>query len=63
MSKYKNRAYSLRIDNTLQDKVRAIAEIEDRPISKQYERIVREYIQAYEAEHGEIRLEEKSQEC
>lgn len=54
MSKYINKTYSLRIDNTLQDKIRIIAKKEDRPISKQYERIIREFIEKYEAEHGEI---------
>ena len=54
MSKYKNPTYSLRIDYRLQCKVRAIAESEGRPISMQYERIVRDWITAYEQEHGEI---------
>lgn len=58
MATYKNKTYPLRIDNSLQSKVKAIAEKEDRPISRQYEKIVREYIKAYEAEHGEIILEE-----
>lgn len=54
MGKYKNRTFTLRIDNALQDKVKIIAEREDRPVTSQYERIVREYIEAYETEHGEI---------
>lgn len=54
MSKYKNPTYSLRIDYNLQCKVRAIAEKEGRPISTQYERIVRDWITAYEQEHGVI---------
>lgn len=56
MGKYKNKTFALRIDNTLQDKVRAIANKEDRPITAQYERIIREYISDYEAQHGEIEL-------
>lgn len=40
------------------DKLRKLAEQEDRPLSKQIERIVREYIQAYEQEHGEINPDE-----
>ena len=56
MSKYKNPTYSLRIDYRLQCKVRAIAESEGRPISMQYERIVRDWITEYEQEHGEIPL-------
>lgn len=59
MGKYKNRTFTLRIDNKLQDKVKIIAEKEDRPVTSQYERIVRNYIEIYEAEHGEITLEEQ----
>ena len=54
MGKYKNKAYSLRIDNELMEKVKIIAENEDRPISKQLERIIRQYVEQYEKEHGEI---------
>ncbi len=54
MGKYKNKAYSLRIDNELMDKVKIIAEDEDRPVSKQLERIIRQYIDQYEKAHGEI---------
>ncbi|MBD5522036.1 MAG: Arc family DNA-binding protein [Lachnospiraceae bacterium] len=54
MGKYKNKAYSLRIDNELMEKVKIIAENEDRPISKQLERIIRQYVEQYEKEHGKI---------
>lgn len=54
MGKYKNKAYSLRIDNELMEKVKIISENEDRPISKQLERIIRQYVEKYEAEHGKI---------
>ena len=54
MGKYKNKAYSLRIDNGLMEKVKIIAENEDRPISKQLERIIKQYVEQYEAEHGKI---------
>lgn len=54
MGEYKNKTYPLRLDNNLMDKLRKLAEQEDRPLSKQIERIVREYIQTYEQEHGEI---------
>ena len=54
MGKYKNKAYSLRIDNELMEKVKIIAENEDRPISKQLERIIRQYVEQYEEEHGKI---------
>ena len=58
MGEYKNKTYPLRLDNNLMDKLRKLAEQEDRPLSKQIERIVREYIQAYEQEPGEINLDE-----
>ena len=58
MGEYKNKTYPLRLDNNLMDKLRKLAEQEDRPLSKQIERIVREYIQAYEQEHGEINLDD-----
>lgn len=58
MGEYKNKTYPLRLDNNLMDKLRKLAEQEDRPLSKQIERIVREYIQTYEQEHGEINLDE-----
>lgn len=61
MGTYKNKTYNLRISNELQEKVKAIAIKEERPISKQYERIVREYIQRYEAQHGEIITHESGQ--
>ncbi len=54
MSKYKNKAYSLRIDDNLMDKVRKIAEKEDRPVSRQLERIIKQYVEQYEQEHGDI---------
>ena len=58
MGEYKNKTYPLRLDNNLMDKLRKLAEQEDRPLSKQIERIVREYIQAYGQEHGEINPDE-----
>lgn len=56
MGEYKNKAYSLRLENDLMDKVRQIAQKEDRPLSKQLERIVRKYIEEYEQEHEPITL-------
>ena len=55
MGTYKNKAYPLRLDSELMEKVRAIAEQEDRPLSKQFERIIREYISNYEQQHGTIK--------
>lgn len=60
MGKYKNKAYSLRIDENLMSKVKAIAEKEDRPVSKQLERIIRLYVEEYEQENGHIKTPELS---
>lgn len=53
---YKNKTYPLRIDNILQKKIKLIADQNDRPVSKQYEKIIREYIEQYEKENGIIKL-------
>ncbi len=55
MGQNKTNAYPMRIDDKLMHKLKAIASAEDRPISKQLERIIRSYIDQYEQEHGEIR--------
>lgn len=57
MGTYKNKAYPLRIDNELMEKIRIISEQEDRPISRQLERIIRDYIEDYESEHGSITIQ------
>lgn len=54
MGKYKNKAYSLRIDEELMKKIKVIAEKEDRPVSKQLERIIRQYVEQYEKENGRV---------
>ena len=58
IGKYKNKAYTLRIENELMEKTKKLAEKEDRPINKQIERIIREYINEYESRNGEIKIEE-----
>jgi MoaA/NifB/PqqE/SkfB family radical SAM enzyme len=58
MGKHINKTYPLRIDNNLRLKVEYIANIEDRKISQQYERIIRNFISEYEAENGELFVEE-----
>ena len=58
MGKYKNKAYTLRIENELMDKIKIISEKEDRPINRQIERIVREFIEEYEEKNGKINVEE-----
>lgn len=58
MGQYKNKTYPLRLDNELMEKIRIIANQEDRPISKQIERVMREYVKQYEQEHGIIQIDE-----
>lgn len=60
MGKYKNKAYSLRLDDELMKKVKMIAEKEDRPVSKQLERIIKQYVEQYEKENGRINSAELS---
>lgn len=60
MSNYKNKAYPLRLDEDLMKKVKMIAEKEDRPISKQLERIIKQYVENYEKEQGRINSAELS---
>ncbi len=57
MGEYKNKTYPLRLDNALMAKLRIIAELEDRPLSKQIERIIKQFIDEYESAHGAIDIE------
>lgn len=54
MGVHKNKAYNLRLEKDIMDKVRLIAEKEDRPLSKQFERIIKEYLESYEKENGTV---------
>ena len=56
MGTYKNKAYTLRIDNNLMDKIKTIAITEARPISKQIERMLKDQVEQYENEHGNIKI-------
>ena len=56
MGTYKNKAYTLRIDNNLMDKIKTIAITEDRPISKKIERMLKDQVEQYENEHGNIKI-------
>lgn len=56
MGNYKNKTYPLRIDNELMDKIRTIANAEDRPISKQIERMLKIAVEQYENEHGNLKI-------
>lgn len=54
MGKNKVKAYPLRIDENLMNKVRKIAEKEDRKISDQLTRIIKEYVIKYELQNGSL---------
>lgn len=56
MSQYKNKTYPLRIDNELMEKIRTIANTEDRTINKQIERMLKESVEQYENKHGNIKI-------
>lgn len=58
MGEYKNKTYPLRIDNNLRLKIEYIANLEDRSIKQQYERIIKNYLSEYETNHGELIVEE-----
>lgn len=57
-NKYKNKTYPLRIDNDLRLKIEYIANINDRTIKAQYERIIREFIKEYELKNGILHITE-----
>lgn len=46
----------LRLDETIYQKLKFIADLEGRSLNNQTEQIIRLYIRTYEAEHGEIEL-------
>lgn len=56
--KYKNKAYSLRIPNDMQKKIKIIADRENRKASQQYELIIRNWLNQYESIHGEVIIDE-----
>lgn len=49
MGTYKNKAYPLRIDEGLMNKITTIAETEHRTRNKQIEYILQKYVDEYEA--------------
>lgn len=56
MGNYKNKTYPLRIQNELMEKLKIIAQKEDKIINKMIERMVNEYINEYEAKNGTINV-------
>lgn len=53
-------AYPLRLDDTLQLKVKKIAKDNDRTFRAQIENILKNYVADYEKEHGEIVIDADS---
>nr|WP_295265839.1 hypothetical protein [uncultured Blautia sp.] len=58
MGTYKNKAYSLRIDADVMDKMKIIADNNSRSKNKEIEYALKKYVDVYEAQHGEIKIEE-----
>ena len=58
MGEYKNKAYPLRIDKRIMEKIKIVAEENDRTTNKQIENILREFLKSYEQENGEIKISE-----
>jgi len=50
----KHYSQSIRMDFTLAQKVKHIAKERDRSFNKQVSRILQDFVNQYEAEHGEI---------
>jgi len=53
-------AYPLRLDETLQLKVKKLAKENDRTFRAQIENILKNYVAEYEREHGEIIIDSVS---
>lgn len=56
MGTYKNKTYPLRINDELKTKMKEIAKIGNRPVSREYETAIILYIEDYERQHGPIEL-------
>lgn len=61
MGKNLKKAYPLRLDQDLMDKIKVIAKNEDRKISDQLTKIIKEYIKNYENKNGNINIREINQ--
>ncbi len=47
--KYKNKAFTLRIDETLMERLKKIADEEERTVNKQIEYILRRWVEKHDA--------------
>lgn len=59
MGIYKNKAYPLRIDSKLMEKLKVIAETNNRTRNKEIEHALTKYVDVYETQHGEINIEDE----
>lgn len=48
--KYKNKAYTLRIDGALMERLKEIADEEERTVNKQIEYILRKWVEKHDTE-------------
>ena len=51
------------IEKTYYDKFKIVADADGRSISNMLEQLVKKHIDNYEAEHGEIQIDNESQKC
>lgn len=56
MGEYKNKAFTLRINDNIMQKIKNIAENEGRTANKQIEKILKTYIEEYEKNNGVINI-------
>ena len=57
---YKNKSYNLRLPNELREKFEIIAERQGyKKTSHAYKDVIEKYVQAYELQYGEIKLDNK----
>lgn len=61
MTKHKKKAYPLRLDSNLREKIEYISKINYRNLSLQFEKILTEYVEKWEEENGEIKLENEEE--
>lgn len=61
MGKNLVKAYPLRLDEELMEKLKVVAKQEDRTVREQITKIVREYLNNYESNHGNIIIGEINQ--
>jgi hypothetical protein len=50
-------AYPLRLDETVAEKIKILARLNDRSYKGQIENILKKFIADYESEHGEIAID------